>query len=135
MKENNDKKYIEGIGRRKTASARVRITESDKESIIVNDKELKGYFDTDALTLVARKPLTHLGLGQKFNITVKVQGSGISAQAQAVSLGIARAIVKWDEELKKKLRQGDLLKRDPRAVERKKPGLKKARKRPTWSKR
>jgi small subunit ribosomal protein S9 len=128
-------KYIEGIGRRKTASARVRITEAKDESFVVNGKDMTVYFDTKDLHVVARKPLTVIGLSQNFAISVKVQGSGVSAQAQAVSLGIARAVVKWDEELKKKLKGEDLLKRDSRAVERKKPGLKKARKAPTWSKR
>ncbi len=135
MKETTVKKYIEAVGRRKTSSARVRITESDKESFVVNDLDNTKYFDTSDLQVIARKPLTTLGLTQKFAITVKVQGGGISGQAQAVSLGVARAIVLWDEELKKKLRGEGLLKRDSRAVERKKPGLKKARKRPTWSKR
>jgi small subunit ribosomal protein S9 len=128
-------RYIEAIGRRKTASARVRITEAKEESFVVNEKTISDYFDTNDLQVVARKPLSVLGLSQKFAVSVKVQGSGVSAQSQAVSLGLARAIVKWDEELKKKLKNEDLLKRDSRAVERKKPGLKKARKRPTWSKR
>ena len=132
MKES---KYIEAIGRRKTASARVRITEAKEEVFVINDKPITEYFDTSDLRTVARKPISHLGLTQKFAVSVKVQGSGISSQAGAISLGLARAIVKWDEELKKKLKSEDLLKRDSRAVERKKPGLKKARKRPTWSKR
>jgi small subunit ribosomal protein S9 len=135
MKEKTSAQYIEAIGRRKTASARVRITESTKESFVVNDKDITVYFDTSDLQLIARRPLTSMGLTQKFAITVKVQGSGISAQAQAISLGVARTLVKWDEELKKKLRNEGLLKRDSRAVERKKFGLKKARKAPTWSKR
>lgn len=134
MKEKSNR-YIEAIGRRKTASARVRITESDKETFVVNDLDLTRYFDTRDLQVVAHKPFTTAGLSQKFAVSVKVQGSGTSAQAQAVSLGVARALVLWDEELKKKLRNDGLLKRDSRAVERKKPGLKKARKRPTWSKR
>ncbi len=135
MKEKSSARYIEAIGRRKTSSARVRITEAEKESFIVNDLDITKYFDTNDLQVVARKPFTELGMTQKFAVTVKVQGSGVSSQAQAVSLGLARSIVLWDEELKKKLRTGGLLKRDSRAVERKKPGLKKARKRPTWSKR
>jgi small subunit ribosomal protein S9 len=135
MKEKTEQKYIEAIGRRKTSSARVRITESDKESFAVNDMDVSKYFDTSDLRVVAHKPISALGLSQKFAITVKVQGGGISGQAQAVSLGIARAVVLWDEEYKKKLRSEGLLKRDSRAVERKKPGLKKARKAPTWSKR
>ncbi len=135
MKEKTSARYIEAIGRRKTSSARVRITEADKESFIVNDLDITKYFDTSDLQVVARKPFTELGMTQKFAVSVKVQGSGISSQAQAVSLGLARSIVIWDEELKKKLRTGGLLKRDSRAVERKKPGLKKARKAPTWSKR
>jgi small subunit ribosomal protein S9 len=135
MKDTTTKKYIEAIGRRKTSSARVRITEADKESFVVNELDVTKYFDTTDLQVVARKPISVLGLNQKFAVSVKVHGGGISGQAQAVSLGIARAAVLWDEELKKKLRGEGLLKRDSRAVERKKPGLKKARKRPTWSKR
>jgi small subunit ribosomal protein S9 len=135
MKEKTANRYIEAIGRRKTASARVRITESEKESFVVNTLDVTKYFDTTDLQVVARKPFGTVALTQKFEVSVKVQGSGTSAQAQAVSLGIARALVLWDEELKKKLRNDGLLKRDSRAVERKKPGLKKARKAPTWSKR
>lgn len=135
MKETTTQKYIEAIGRRKTSSARVRITESEKEVFIINDLDITKYFDTVDLQVVAKKPISTLGLNQKFSVSVKVQGGGISGQAQAVSLGVARAAVLWDAELKKKLRGEGLLKRDSRAVERKKPGLKKARKAPTWSKR
>ena len=135
MEKKTTNRYIEAIGRRKTASARVRITESAKESFVVNELDITKYFDTSDLQVIARMPFGTVGLAQKFEVSVKVQGSGTSAQAQAVSLGVARALVIWDEELKKKLRSGGLLKRDSRAVERKKPGLKKARKAPTWSKR
>lgn len=135
MTEKTTKRYIEGIGRRKSSSARVRITEADKESFLVNDKEMNAYFDLPDLQVSARKPLTVAGLSQKFTITVKVGGGGIAGQAIAISHGLARALLIWDEELKKTLKTEGLLKRDPRKKERKKFGLKKARKAPTWSKR
>jgi small subunit ribosomal protein S9 len=133
--EKTTKRYIEAIGRRKTASARVRITEADKETFVVNDKAIHEYFDTPSLVNTAHAALTHAGLTQKFSVSVKVLGGGIAGQADAVSHGLARALVIWDEELKKQLKKEGLLKRDSRKKERKKFGLKKARKAPTWSKR
>lgn len=128
-------RYIEAVGRRKTATARVRIEESTKESFVVNGVALHEYFDLSSLQNTAREPLNTLALEQKFAISAKVLGGGISGQAEAVRHGLSRAIVEWDEELKKKLKTAGFLKRDPRAKERKKFGLKKARKAPTWSKR
>ncbi len=133
--ENKSKRYIEAIGRRKTASARVRITEGTKESFLINDKDISEYFDTQVLVVQAHAPLTKAGLTQKFTVTVKVNGGGIAGQADAVSHGLARALIVWDEELRKSFKKDGLLKRDPRKKERKKFGLKKARKAPTWSKR
>jgi small subunit ribosomal protein S9 len=128
-------RYFEGIGRRKTSSARVRITPAAKESVLVNDKELEKFFVVSELQKIVLDPFTTLGLGQKFMVTVHVEGGGSHSQAEALRHGIARALVKYDLNLRAQLKQAGFMKRDARAVERKKPGLKKARKSPTWSKR
>jgi small subunit ribosomal protein S9 len=128
-------KYIEGIGRRKTSVARVRITPSSKESISVNDKNINDHFETLNLQKIVFEALKIEDLNQKFKVTAKVSGGGKKGQAESIRLGIARALVKFDENLRKNLKKAGFLKRDPRIKERKKPGLKKARKRPQWSKR
>jgi small subunit ribosomal protein S9 len=128
--------YIEGIGRRKTASARVRLTPAAKTSITVNDKVLTEYFAHISLQNVVNEVLETADAGiESYTITVKVLGGGISSQAGAIRLGIARALVKEKEARRIPLKREGFLKRDPRAVERKKFGLRKARKRPAWSKR
>jgi len=127
-------KYIEGIGRRKSSTARVRITPSAKSQLIVNDKSLEDYFATDNLVLIAKSPLIE-DVKEKFNITVKVGGGGVSSQADAIKLGLARAISKFDTELRKPLKKLGLLTRDSRRVERKMFGKKKSRKSAQWSKR
>jgi len=129
------KGYIETIGRRKTATARVRITPSTKSSFLVNEKEINDYFQTSDLREIVNSAFTKSGLANKYTITVQVVGSGIHSQAEAVRHGITRALVKEDESLRASLKKLGFLKRDPRAKERKKFGLKKARKAPTWSKR
>lgn len=128
--------YYEGVGRRKSATARVRITLSRKKehSFVVNDKAITEYFDLVEQHTNIMKPLSVLGV-ENFDITVKVSGGGITGQADAIQLGIARALVKYDESLKKQLKDNTYLTRDPRGKERKKPGLKKARKSPQWAKR
>jgi small subunit ribosomal protein S9 len=128
-------RYFEAIGRRKTASARVRITPSTKDSIIVNDKSLADYFQTENMQNIVLDAKKASGITQNFSITVKVYGGGIHAQSEAVRHGISRAIVVYDGNLRGTLKKAGMLKRDSRQVERKKPGLKKARKAPTWSKR
>jgi len=128
-------KYFEGIGRRKSATARVRIYESSKPEFIVNDKEANDYFSTADLQYRIRQPLIDAELADKYRVTVKVTGSGVASQADAITLGVARALLVVDEDLRTKLRTNDLLKRDPRKKERKKPGKVKARKSPQWSKR
>jgi small subunit ribosomal protein S9 len=128
--------YIEGIGRRKTATARVRLTPAAKTSITVNDKELNDYFTHLSLQNVVNQVLETADAGiENYTITVKVIGGGISSQAGAIRLGIARSLVKEKEARRIPLKREGYLKRDPRAVERKKFGLRKARKRPAWSKR
>jgi small subunit ribosomal protein S9 len=128
-------KYFEAVGRRKTASARVRITPSTKASFTINDKSLEDYFQTDDRQSIVKSAQSAAGIEQKFNITVKVEGGGIHAQSEAVRHGISRAITLYDANLRGVLKKAGMLKRDSREVERKKPGLKKARKGPTWSKR
>jgi len=139
MSEDNKKngKYIYATGRRKSAVAKVRLYQDVKEDkIIVNDKDYKKYF-ADNSTLIEKvySPIKLLGLENKFDISVKVSGGGINGQAEAIRLGIARTLLILDEEYKKELRASGFLTRDPRKVERKKPGLKKARRAPQWKKR
>lgn len=129
----NNEKYIEAVGRRKTSVARVRITPASKLSIVVNDKELEKYFPTVLLRKIALSALE--GTEGKFLITVKLKGGGISSQAQALRHGLSRALVSYDPHLRSPLKARGFLKRDPRAKERRKFGLKKARKAPKWSKR
>jgi small subunit ribosomal protein S9 len=128
-------RYIEAVGRRKTAIARVRITPSTKGSFVVNDKDVKEYFVTSDLQSLAQEALTKSEIAEKFTVTVHVQGGGIHAQAEAVRHGLSRTLVERDEQVKNTLKKLGFLKRDSRQVERKKFGLKKARKAPTWSKR
>ena len=129
-------KYYEAVGRRKTATARVRITEAKSDSFVINrDQELEKVFPTGELQSVVKEALKESGVDSKFSISAVVSGGGVSAQAGAIRHGISRALLKFDEELKNKLKKAGFLKRDPRMKERKKPGLKKARKAPQWSKR
>jgi small subunit ribosomal protein S9 len=129
------KKYIETIGRRKTATARVRLSHASKNTFSINEKELAVYFPTEELQKIVTDPFVSLEGKNHFSVSVKVSGGGIHSQAEAVRHGIARALVKENEEDKTKLKQAGFLKRDPRAKERRKFGLKKARKAPQWSKR
>ncbi|MEK7462320.1 MAG: 30S ribosomal protein S9 [Patescibacteria group bacterium] len=128
--------YVEGIGRRKTATARVRLTPAKETTIVVNDKPLKEYFTAIALQNDVTSVLGTQDAGiEDYTITAHVNGGGISSQAEAIRLGIARALVKEKAERRSPLKLLGFLKRDPRSVERKKFGLRKARKRPAWSKR
>ncbi len=135
MSADTKNRYIEAVGRRKTATARVRITPAAKSSFAVNDKDMKDYFVTEELQTIASEAFTKSEVADKFNVTVHVVGGGIHAQAEAVRHGISRTLVMRDEEIKNVLKKLGFLKRDSRQVERKKFGLKKARKAPTWSKR
>jgi small subunit ribosomal protein S9 len=128
-------KYTETIGRRKTSSARVRLTEASKQSIVINDKDFADYFPMAELQRTVLEAITEAAMPTKFKITVVVKGGGIHSQAEAIRHGIARAIIEIDPMLRTKLKVEGLLKRDPRAKERRKFGLKKARKAPQWSKR
>lgn len=128
-------KYIETVGRRKTSSARVRLTKSAKESFEVNGKKMAEYFPTLELQKTVKEALVNANLDGAFAITAKIVGGGIHSQAEALRLGIARGLEKVDGTLRKPLKVAGLLSRDPRAKERRKFGLKKARKSPQWSKR
>jgi small subunit ribosomal protein S9 len=128
-------KYFEAVGRRKTAIARVRIWPGKSRAFLVNDRPLSEYFPGKLLPPIAGQGLGAVGLSDNFEIKARVSGGGKMAQAQAVRLGVSRALVKFDAELYKTLRQMGFLTRDPRMRERKKPGLKRARKAPQWQKR
>ena len=128
-------RYIETVGRRKTAIARVRIFESGKTSFTINDKSLAEYFPTDMLQTTAKDAFTKIKLEAKFKVFAHIQGGGITAQAEALRHGIARGLIVYDQHLRKEIKPLGFLKRDPRAKERRKFGLKKARKSPQWSKR
>jgi small subunit ribosomal protein S9 len=128
-------KYIESIGRRKTAAARVRITPAPATSVTVNGKDLKVFFPIQDHQVVAMEPFLKVAVPSQFAVTVMVKGGGTASQAGAVRLGIARALIEYDIALRGELKKLGFLKRDPRAKERKKPGLVKARKRKQWSKR
>jgi small subunit ribosomal protein S9 len=131
-KENQ--KYFEGVGRRKTSTARVRIMPGES-GFSVNDLDVKKYFKTASQIKTASLPKEKALTAEAIGVSAKVSGGGISSQAGAVSLGLARALVKLDPALRLTLRSSGLLTRDPRMVERKKPGLKKARRAPQWAKR
>ena len=130
-----DTQYIEAVGRRKTSTARTRITPSNKTDITVNGKTVEEYFPTDVLRKNIHQPFAVEGLEQEFTVTVQVKGGGISSQSEAIRHGISRALTKYEETLRKPLKSAGYLKRDPRMKERRKFGLKKARRAPQWSKR
>lgn len=130
-----DKKYIEGIGRRKTASARVRLTPAKDSTVTINGKSLGDYFGSQALEHSVLSVFNVNEAIGNYAVTVQVSGGGVRGHADAIKLGIARALVKEDPELRTLLKRAGYLMRDPRSKERKKFGLKKARKSPQWSKR
>lgn len=127
-------KYIKAIGRRKRATAQVRLYENGKGVIVVNGQRVSEYFPGDGLNLITQ-PLKVTGHGRDFNFSIITQGGGKQGQIGAVRLGISRAILAYDTAAKEALKVNGFLTRDPRQVERKKSGLKKARKAPQWSKR
>ena len=129
------KKFITAVGRRKTAIANVRMLKAAKGSVLVNGKSAKEYFKTDERAKIAEEALARAESTEHYAVIAQVEGGGISAQADAVRHAISRAITKAEPNTRKVLKSSGFLKRDPRAKERKKPGLKKARKAPQWSKR
>jgi small subunit ribosomal protein S9 len=130
-----EERYIEAVGRRKTAIARARITPSPRTSVSINDKELNTYFVTEPLRITALEPFLKVSVPTQFAVRVVVHGGGIAGQATAVRHAIARALVEYDKDLRGTLKKEGFLKRDPRAKERRKAGFVKARKRKQWSKR
>jgi small subunit ribosomal protein S9 len=128
-------RYVEAVGRRKTAIARVRATEASKNSFKINDRALEEYFGTAELRSIVSAPIDREGVVEKFSITVKVVGGGTHAQAEAIRHGLSRILVMGDPEQKSELKKLGYIRRDPRKKERKHFGLKKARKASQWSKR
>lgn len=127
--------YFEGVGRRKTSTARVRLFPGGDGSIKVNDRSGNEYFPRVGDFEAVLAPLRAIGQEGKFTISVQVKGGGITGQSEAVRQGVARALLRMNEDLRKPLRKAGYLTRDDREKERKKAGLKRARKAPTYTKR
>jgi small subunit ribosomal protein S9 len=133
-KQKTPDRYVETVGRRKTAIARVRLT-GGRGEFVVNGKKAEDYFRAPRFLVYAASPFAKLKLSDKYNASVKVSGGGPRAQAEAVRLGLSRALVIKNPDFKRRLRKLGFLTRDSRMVERKKYGLKKARRAPQWAKR
>ncbi len=127
--------YFYGTGRRKSSVARVRVYANGTGKITINDRDIDDYFGLDTLKLIVRQPLTLTGTEGKFDIVCKVAGGGVTGQAGAIRHGLSRALLQFDEELRGTLKKAGFLTRDPRMKERKKYGLKGARRAPQFSKR
>ncbi len=128
-------RYVEAVGRRKTSVARVRATPAAKQSVTINGgKSVSDYFKVEAQQIAALESLAKAN-PSPLAITAVITGGGVNSQAEALRHGIARILIEMDPELRKTLKKEGYLKRDPRAKERRKFGLKKARKAPQWSKR
>jgi small subunit ribosomal protein S9 len=130
----DDIRYYESVGRRKRAVARVRLYPGDGQ-FVINDKEMKEYFGRTRDWQEASAPLRLSHNEDQFNVSVHVKGGGITGQAQAIRHGVARALLRFEPDLKTLMRRAGYLTRDPREKERKKPGLKRARKAPQYTKR
>ena len=126
--------YFDAIGRRKNSVARVRLTPGTGKRM-ANERTMKNYLERETLEMIIEQPLKIVGLSDQVDINVNVNGGGLSGQAGAIRHGIARALCKYDEDLRSVLKKEGFLTRDPRMVERKKPGQPKARKRFQFSKR
>ena len=126
--------YFYGTGRRKSSVARVRVYPGTGK-ITINERDIDDYFGLDTLKLIVRQPLALTDTAEKFDIVCRVAGGGVTGQAGAIRHGIARALLQFDEELRSPLKKAGLLTRDPRMKERKKYGLKGARRAPQFSKR
>ena len=123
-----------GTGRRKKSVARVRLVPGNGK-VVINKRDIENYFGLETLRVIVNQPLVLTGTKDKFDVLVNVHGGGFTGQAGAIRHGVARALVKSDEALKSELKKAGFLTRDPRMVERKKCGLKKARRSPQFSKR
>lgn len=128
------KPYFYGTGRRKSSVARVRVYNGTGK-ITINDRDIDDYFGLETLKLITRQPMTITGTDGKFDIVCRVNGGGVTGQAGAIRHGLARALLQYDETLRPTLKKAGLLTRDPRMKERKKYGLKGARRAPQFSKR
>ncbi len=128
-------KFVTAVGRRKTAIATVRISAAPKSSVTVNGKSAKDYFKTDERAKTAEEALAKAESAEHYAVVAHVSGGGIAGQADALRHAISRALIKAEPNTRKVLKAAKFLKRDPRAKERKKPGLVKARKAKQWSKR
>ena len=128
------KPYFYGTGRRKTSVARVRVYNGTGK-ITVNDRDIDDYFGLETLKLIVRQPLVLAEVDNKFDIVVRVAGGGVSGQAGAIRHGLSRALLQFNPELRSTLKKAGFLTRDPRMKERKKYGLKAARRAPQFSKR
>ena len=128
------KAYFYGTGRRKSSVARVRVYNGTGK-VTVNDRDIDDYFGLETLKLIVRQPLTLTGTADKFDVVCRVTGGGVTGQAGAIRHGIARALLQYNAELRPELKKAGFLTRDPRMKERKKYGLKKARRAPQFSKR
>lgn len=128
-------RYFQGTGRRKTAVARVKLYTRGDRTMHVNGHELEAYFRTPALRDMAKAALRKMNVEDKFRVAARVTGGGMSSQAEAMRHGTARALLIFNPEFRKRLKRAGFLTRDARIVERKKPGKKKARRAPQWSKR
>ena len=126
--------FYYGTGRRKSSVARVRVYPGTGK-ITINERDIDDYFGLETLKVIVRQPLELLGLTEKFDIVVRVQGGGVSGQAGAIRHGLSRALLEYDENLRPQLKKAGFLTRDPRMKERKKSGLKGARRAPQFSKR
>jgi small subunit ribosomal protein S9 len=133
----SSERYFEAVGRRKSSVARVRIwpASGNKSTVSVNEKDVKDYFSVKESVVQIFNMVNRAELKDKLKVSVKVNGGGMSSQVEAILLGIARAIIVMDAEMRKTLKKEGHLRRDPRIKERRKFGLKKARKAPQWSKR
>lgn len=127
--------YIYAVGRRKTATAQVRIYKASKASFEINEMDINEYLKTDTQRAIVISPFKISELDQNFKVTAMVSGGGLHSQAEAIRLGIARALVTYNLGLRPELKKSGYLKRDPRVKERKKFGLRGARRAPQWSKR
>lgn len=129
------KAYFYGTGRRKSSVARVRLVPGGTGKITINNRDIDNYFGLDTLKVIVRQPLVLVGVNGQFDMEIKVLGGGLSGQAGAIRFGLARALLQANEEYRPMLKKAGFLTRDPRMKERKKYGLKAARRAPQFSKR
>lgn len=135
MNTAHDNKYFYAAGRRKTSVAKVRLYPNGNGKITVNEHPLEEYFPLSSTQRIVAEPLSSTDQRKKFDMSVVVRGGGVTGQAEAIRHGVARALLEFDEELRSQLKKEGFLTRDPRAKERKKYGLKRARRAPQFSKR